>query len=476
MAKNRITRIIHTGWWLCVVGLLVVGIIPARAQDTDLQVWAQEVHTEDIGWRIEYRDGKGSVLASFDLPSYPLLYPDNHTAGRLIGTDQQQIFLFTPYIGIVEALPVPDMPADFGDDYYMITMTALRPDDAWYAYNINHQPADYEDPADTRIYIATPHAGDDQLIFEEQHTSYLAVEPVAWSADGSRLLLRTMPQGIGGYILFMSHQDARILDIATGATQLLGDIDGYSANFEWVAMLEWSDSPVPVLAVTDVTSGAITRYPLPDIGESPQTGGGAVFSADNRFVAYQVARHDPNNEKFWTIVVDRETGESRVVLEDTGASFQMQYGYIGAWVNDLVLTVGDIWSGNTAFVNVMTGEFLGAESDHIFLGYATGLKEVIGFATTPVPPQSCPGSPIQRLQVGQMGIITFTDGTLTNVRDAPDTTGSVIASLPEGATFRVLDGPVCAGNYSWWMLEFPNGLSGWVAEGDPGAYWLEPYP
>lgn len=51
-----------------------------------------------------------------------------------------------------------------------------------------------------------------------------------------------------------------------------------------------------------------------------------------------------------------------------------------------------------------------------------------------------------------------------------------LASLPEGAIFTVLDEPFCAGGYAWWHLDFDGGAVGYMAEGVPGDYWLEPLP
>lgn len=49
----------------------------------------------------------------------------------------------------------------------------------------------------------------------------------------------------------------------------------------------------------------------------------------------------------------------------------------------------------------------------------------------------------------------------------------VLAVIPGGAVFEILDGPVCSGGYNWYQVSY-NGVTGWVTEGYAGDYWLEP--
>ncbi len=49
----------------------------------------------------------------------------------------------------------------------------------------------------------------------------------------------------------------------------------------------------------------------------------------------------------------------------------------------------------------------------------------------------------------------------------------ILATMPGGALFDILDGPVCSGGYSWYKVSY-SGLIGWATEGYGGSYWLEP--
>jgi len=50
---------------------------------------------------------------------------------------------------------------------------------------------------------------------------------------------------------------------------------------------------------------------------------------------------------------------------------------------------------------------------------------------------------------------------------------TVLAVMPSGAVFDILDGPVCSGGYEWYQVSY-NGLTGWVTEGYANEYWLIP--
>jgi hypothetical protein len=84
---------------------------------------------------------------------------------------------------------------------------------------------------------------------------------------------------------------------------------------------------------------------------------------------------------------------------------------------------------------------------------------------------TCPGTLPSRLVVGAQGLVT--PGEPNNMRDQATTDSTVIAQIPSGGTFTVLEGPVCGDNMAWWMVDY-EGIRGWTAEGDINVYWLEP--
>jgi hypothetical protein len=63
-----------------------------------------------------------------------------------------------------------------------------------------------------------------------------------------------------------------------------------------------------------------------------------------------------------------------------------------------------------------------------------------------------------------------------NVREAATTDAAIVAQVPDGDIFRIVDGPTCADGYVWWQVDYAGtaGTQGWMAEGDPATdqYWL----
>jgi len=60
------------------------------------------------------------------------------------------------------------------------------------------------------------------------------------------------------------------------------------------------------------------------------------------------------------------------------------------------------------------------------------------------------------------------------MREAPGVGQPQVFSLALNTVFMVLDGPRCADDYAWYYVRYRN-TRGWVAEGEPGLYYVEPY-
>lgn len=85
----------------------------------------------------------------------------------------------------------------------------------------------------------------------------------------------------------------------------------------------------------------------------------------------------------------------------------------------------------------------------------------------------CAGSPVSRLVNLPQGRVT--PGSDSSIRLTPES-GTVLATMPAGAVFNILFGPVCgpsAMQLTWYQVEY-NGTVGWTAEGRGAEYWLEP--
>ncbi|KXK15503.1 MAG: SH3 type 3 domain-containing protein [Chloroflexi bacterium OLB14] len=86
-------------------------------------------------------------------------------------------------------------------------------------------------------------------------------------------------------------------------------------------------------------------------------------------------------------------------------------------------------------------------------------------SNTPLPLiTSCSGAPPQRVEVGRRGFVCTQYDRLI-VRTGPYASDTEITRIEPNTYFRVIDGPVCANNWSWWEIRTDDGVRGWVSEG-----------
>lgn len=86
----------------------------------------------------------------------------------------------------------------------------------------------------------------------------------------------------------------------------------------------------------------------------------------------------------------------------------------------------------------------------------------------------CPSVLASRLLVGELARVTLTGGA-NRLRSHTTTESELVDTIPEGGSFRVLEGPVCNDDFAWYRVDY-NGNVGWTAEGDENEYWLELIP
>ncbi len=106
------------------------------------------------------------------------------------------------------------------------------------------------------------------------------------------------------------------------------------------------------------------------------------------------------------------------------------------------------------------------------------LTEIAIQPLTPFPTLApvCEDAPSSRMMIGERGRVGSQDMRPLNVRANAGTEGRILGRLEVGDVFRVLDGAVCSNGFVWYYVERVDGrLKGWVAEGEFGFYYIEPY-
>jgi len=94
-----------------------------------------------------------------------------------------------------------------------------------------------------------------------------------------------------------------------------------------------------------------------------------------------------------------------------------------------------------------------------------------GVDASQVKTATCPNAPPQRIsQWDSITICTQQDKVI--VRDGPQKSASEVARLAPGTEAYITDGPVCADDWSWWMIQTYDEITGWVSEGGDS---IDPY-
>jgi uncharacterized protein YraI len=71
--------------------------------------------------------------------------------------------------------------------------------------------------------------------------------------------------------------------------------------------------------------------------------------------------------------------------------------------------------------------------------------------------------------------VSLEDPRPLNLRDGAGTGSEIIGQIPASGVFYVLAGPQCSQSYAWFRVEYDD-MTGWIAEGDTTAYYVEAYP
>jgi WD40 repeat protein len=100
-------------------------------------------------------------------------------------------------------------------------------------------------------------------------------------------------------------------------------------------------------------------------------------------------------------------------------------------------------------------------------------------ASAPPPAEivSCPGALPSRLYPGTRGQVTQddNDNLALNVRSQPGREATQVGQISPRKTFWVTGEPECADGIAWFPVIYGgNAASGWIAEGEDGAYFVKP--
>ena len=89
----------------------------------------------------------------------------------------------------------------------------------------------------------------------------------------------------------------------------------------------------------------------------------------------------------------------------------------------------------------------------------------------------CPMSLSSPLRPGIYAYISLTPPLPNRIRSGAGKTNPYLGQIEPGGGVKVLEGPLCADGFSWWLVESAQGgLRGWTAEGRESEQWVMPCP
>jgi hypothetical protein len=99
--------------------------------------------------------------------------------------------------------------------------------------------------------------------------------------------------------------------------------------------------------------------------------------------------------------------------------------------------------------------------------------------TLPLVPSAsnCQAQFSSPLKAGIYAYISLAPPLPNRLRSDASLSTTYLGQIEPGEGLKVIDGPVCADGYSWWLVEsLQDGLRGWTVEGKSSEQWILPCP
>lgn len=377
-----------------------------------------------------------------------------------------------------------------------ITETPL-PHQVGYDFS-KYGPLAYIDGFLTKIHMISPDGAAVYWTFEPEKELFF--NDVAWSTDGSKLVLATSGDGInilsiadkglinlsatnafsinstpsfspdGKFIAFFAFNEGAIYRInadGTGLVNLTPDAR-YRNSFESPA---WSPSGEQIVFSRRYADGFI--YLMNADGSAPRTlvdigwNDKPRFSPDGKWLAF--IRN--NGSQGFLYAMPLAGGTYRSLSSNKHDVISYSWSPDGRYLVFRDFVCNGECKSKYWMVEFETGETwqLNTPQDVVIWG-PLEWSPLMKFAENR---EDCSGG-WSKLEIGNL--VQLIGNVPNRVRSAPQKGENVVGQFIADETYILLDGPVCSEGLVWWEIADPRlpGGSGWTAEGDGKAYWLEP--
>ncbi len=257
--------------------------------------------------------------------------------------------------------PLANIPAEHLSTYQ------ISPDEQLIAYAIDLWD---QTPPRSELWVAHSDGSQARQIMTSTVTAdgaFFTVQPYRWTDDGRLLIVQT-PTGIGGYILYQAYSALHLYDPQTGEVKpLYQPTGGFRMCLSTVTFdvkylgFGCDDAGASKVNIRTVATGQTTV--VPDLPEQ-NVAGSLHFSPANNWLAYSIARRDPDNEYGQVAVVPVDMSSApRIIASQAGG----YYDVIG-WIDENTLLIfltrdgqGSIWRVNkdgSDLAQIATGSFV----------------------------------------------------------------------------------------------------------------------
>lgn len=316
-------------------------------------------------------DRKTNVVQSFDFTGKALGFNSTLPGADWLGVNQVQVFENTVYYFSNKDRQVMRRDAQGLQPLAFIPKSdsihfVISADQKRIAWNIDSWGSSA--PA-SELWVADLNGANAKKLLTRSATNnpkFLIFQPLRWLSNG-QLVYVEEPTGIGGYILYYGFAEIWIIDPASGKFANFSPPTGKDGlclkqlSPDTITTVSTCGAGQAQLVLYDLVAKKATQVELvPEQGQA----GSVYYSPSGQWIAYGVARNNPENELGKLVVIPASGAPVRVIHQVNG-------GYVSVlgWLdNERILFIRYEGEKNTIFVVNKDGSGLVKVAEGLFAG------------------------------------------------------------------------------------------------------------